>query len=383
MASIRKRTWTSGGKPKTAWIADYLDQGGKRHLKTFESKKAADSWLTATRHEVSRGVHTAEHRSLTVTESGSLWIERCTADDLERSTVIKYRNHLDLHIAPSPIGGVRLASLTAPMVEEFRDNALKTLSLPMAKRVLASLKAIIWEAQRRGLVAQNVAVSVRVRARRREVERLVIGRDVPTKREITALLAAADSRWRPLLLVSAFTGIRASELRGLLWEAVDLDKQVIHVRQRMDQWNVVGPPKSAAGRREIPLTPMAINALKEWRLSCPRLKTGEGPGKLWLVFPNGLGKPESHSNIVNRGLGPVQVAAGIVDAAAKPKYGLHSLRHFYASWAIEAGFSPKRVQALMGHSSIQMTFDRYGHLFPSAEDDHARLAAGEAAMALT
>jgi integrase len=56
-----------------------------------------------------------------------------------------------------------------------------------------------------------------------------------------------------------------------------------------------------------------------------------------------------------------------------PKYGLHSLRHTVASLFIEQGFTPKRVQALMGHSSIQMTFDVYGHLFPSAADDQAAM----------
>jgi integrase len=59
---------------------------------------------------------------------------------------------------------------------------------------------------------------------------------------------------------------------------------------------------------------------------------------------------------------------------------VHAMRHFFASWAIERGFSPKRVQSLLGHSSIQMTFDVYGHLFPSLEDDHAKFAAGELAV---
>ena len=66
--------------------------------------------------------------------------------------------------------------------------------------------------------------------------------------------------------------------------------------------------------------------------------------------------------------------------AMRAKYGLHALRHFFASWAIERNFSPKRLQALLGHSSIQMTFDTYGHLFPSLEDDHAKFAAGELAL---
>jgi integrase len=56
------------------------------------------------------------------------------------------------------------------------------------------------------------------------------------------------------------------------------------------------------------------------------------------------------------------------------------LRHCFASWAIEQGFSPERVQAMLGHGSIQMTFDRYGQLCPSLEDDYAKFAAGEPAV---
>ena len=146
--------------------------------------------------------------------------------------------------------------------------------------------------------------------------------------------------------------------------------KVIHVRQRADHWGEIGAPKSAAGDREIPMSPMVVNALREWRLACPK-------GAVGIVFPNGNGNIENHANIANRGFYALQIAAGIVDKDGKPKYGLHALRHFFASWVIERGFSAKRVQALLGHSSIQMTFDVYGHLFPSLEDDHAKFAAGE------
>jgi integrase len=70
----------------------------------------------------------------------------------------------------------------------------------------------------------------------------------------------------------------------------------------------------------------------------------------------------------------VQRDAGITTDPRAPRYGLHSLRHSAASPFIEQGFSPKRVQALMGHSSIQMTFDVYGHLFPSAADYQAAMS---------
>ena len=118
---------------------------------------------------------------------------------------------------------------------------------------------------------------------------------------------------------------------------------------------------------------MVVNVLKEWRLQCPQSDLG-------LVFPTGAGKVEAHSNIYRRGLGATLEACGLAGKDGRQKYGLHALRHFYASWLIGQGFKPKRVQQLLGHSSIQMTFDVYGHLFPSEEDDHERLAAGELAL---
>src|ERR1700753_154815 len=115
MATVRKRSWKAGGETKTAWIADYFSQDGKRHLKTFATKKAAEAWLVTTRHEVSQGVHTPERDSITVAEAGALWIERSKVEGLERSTTDKYRNHVDLHIKPL-IGAVKLARLSAPVV---------------------------------------------------------------------------------------------------------------------------------------------------------------------------------------------------------------------------------------------------------------------------
>jgi integrase len=384
MATVRKRSWLSDGESKTAWVADYFDQNGKRHLKTFPTKKAADAWLVRARHEVARGVHTAENESITVGEAATLWLERGRLEGLERSTLRQYGNHVDLHIRPL-IGKVKLARLSTPAIEQFRDDMLGRASWPMARKVLSSLKSILNEAQRRGLVAQNAAQVVKVDIRKREKRKLAVGRGIPTKAEIQAILAAVTGRWRPLMLTAVFTGMRSSELRGLSWEHVDFDRKVIHVCQRADQWGMIGAPKSGAGDREIPMSPMVVNALREWRLECPRLKSDSDEGRLWFVFPNGDGKPENHTNIVNRGLGPLLLKVGITKShrsrkdgdgrpVQTPKYGMHAFRHFFASWAIEQG--------LLGHASIQMTFDIYGHLFPSPEEDHAKFAAGELSIAM-
>ena len=372
VASIRKRTWKSGGEEKTAWIADYFDQGRQRHIKTFERKKDAEAWLVTARGEVARGVHTPENASITVAEAAELWLQTGELEKLERSTLRQYRNHVVLHINPL-IGREKLARMSSPMVERFRDALLKKSSRAMARKVLASLKSILGEAQRRGMVAHNAASPVRVDVKKRENGKLTVGRDIPSKAEAQTILSTAAGRWRPLFATAIFTGMRASELRGLTWDDVDFERNVIHVRQRANLWGEIGAPKSAAGDREIPMSPMVVNALKEWRIACPK-------GPLKLVFPNGVGKVESHANIANRGFYALQIEAGIVDPGGKAKYGIHAMRHFFASWAIERSFSPKRVQSLLGHSSIQMTFDVYGHLFPSLEDDHAKFAAGELAV---
>jgi integrase len=383
MASIRKRTWQSGGETKTAWLVDYKDGSGSRRFKTFDTKKAGDAWLVQARSQVVSGIHTPESTSLTVAEAAKKWLQRGDLEGLERSTLDKYRNHVELHIVPV-IGSVKLAKLSTPMVEAFKDDLLARLSRPMAKKVVSSLKAILSESQRRGLVAQNVAQPVQVKVKGRDDAKLAVGVDIPEKAEIAAILQHASGRWRPFIVTAIFTGMRASEMRGLRWSDVDFGARMIRVSQRADQWGDMGSPKSAAGHREIPASPMVINVLKEWRLACPK-------SALDLVFPNGAGNVENHANVVNRGLEPILIAAGCAlpeagkkDEDGKPvmhgKYGLHSFRHFFASWAIEQGFSPKKLQALLGHSSIQMTFDRYGHLFPSTEDDHAKFAAGELAL---
>src|SRR5579872_5145776 len=120
--SVRKRAWnTSKGEHKEAWVVDYVDQTGKRRLKTFTKKKAADNFAATANVEIRAGVHTADSASITVAEAGKLWIETCERASLERATVDAYRQHLRLHIEPY-LGRVKLSQLSAPMVREFEDK---------------------------------------------------------------------------------------------------------------------------------------------------------------------------------------------------------------------------------------------------------------------
>ena len=108
--------------------------------------------------------------------------------------------------------------------------------------------------------------------------------------ELNSLIENSTARRRPFIVTAIFTGMRLSELRGLRWPDVDLEAGAIHVRQRADDWGRMGPPKSKAGKRDIPLAPLVLNTLKQWRIDCPK-------GELDLVFPNNRGKIERMWNI--------------------------------------------------------------------------------------
>jgi integrase len=272
--SVRKRSWkTAQGVEKEAWVVDYVDQGGKRRLKTFDRKKEATAFAATASVEIREGVHTADSASVTVAEAGRLWLESGETAGLERATLDAYRQHLELHVKPY-LGRTRLSQLSAPMVREFEDKLARgdrpdgqpsePRSPAMVLKVRTSLSSLLSDAQERGLVARNVVRELRIRRKRgkeRQAEkrakgRLKVGVDIPTREEIKAIVGAAQGRWRPFLMTAIFTGLRASELRGLRWDDVDFDKRELHVRQRADKYNAVGKPKSHSGERTVPLTPI-------------------------------------------------------------------------------------------------------------------------------
>ncbi|WP_229956804.1 tyrosine-type recombinase/integrase [Parasphingorhabdus litoris] len=249
------------------------------------------------------------------------------------------------------------------MAENLRDKLARRMSRPMAVRVLRALKAIISEAQRRGLVAQNVALGVKISRKDRERPKPKI----PTKTELAEILTASASSEQPMVhplaCLLVFAGLRASELRGLAWAELDLKNGTVTVSQRADAAGNIGPPKSKASFRSIPLPKMAVKALKRWKLACP-------PGD--LVFPSPTGKVMSHPYMARTLMGPPQIASKIVKPglSSTPRFGLHAFRHAAASLWIDQRVNAKRVQVWMGHGSIQVTFDTYGHLFEQVDQDN-------------
>ena len=148
------------------------------------------------------------------------------------------------------------------------------------------------------------------------------------------------------------------EILGLKWGDIDWSSRQIHVKRTYNHGRFYDP-KSKASRRKIDLAPQLIKALKEWRLAS-RFNVEND-----LVFPNPEGKPQNHTRMLRKSFHPTLIRAEL------PRMRFHDLRHTYASMLIEQGENIKYVQAQLGHSSIHMTLDVYGHLMDTVNQEAA------------
>lgn len=359
--SIRKRTWVTRGQQKTAWVLVYSNGNGKRKQETFTTRREAERRWSEVSAELRRGSHVSLADSLTVAQAGDLWIERAISEGLERSTYEEYRRVLRLHIVPL-IGSVKLVGLTRADVEDLRDRLLSELSPKSATRVFSYFKIIMKLAEDKGLIPTNVADKVKLVTSKRHRHRP----EFFQMDEVNAALAASlelGPEFSAFAHLFWLHGLRSSEGRGLNWEAINLEKGMVTISQRADRWRTIGPPKSESSFRTIPLTPSCLEALAV-------LKSKAKPSPNDFMFPDKEGRPMTYFQQISQLYDPVMFKAGLtkkVDGTTKHLRSLHAARHTTASIWIEMGFSAKRVQKLMGHSSIQITFDLYGHLFDLKE----------------
>ncbi len=140
---------------------------------------------------------------------------------------------------------------------------------------------------------------------------------------------------------------------------VDFVKHELRISRRVDVYGEESPPKSIAGVRTLPLSDQLVAMLKTWRLKSRFSKMDD------LIFPNWSGRYVGHDNMIKRQFLPL-----FNEVKGVNRFNWHGLRHFAVSCWIEAGLAAKTVQTFAGHASLQVTMDRYGHLFPS--DDHRK-----------
>ncbi len=175
--------------------------------------------------------------------------------------------------------------------------------------------------------------------------------------ELEALLGAAPPDYRTLMLVAAGTGMRWGELAGLQVAKVDLLRRRLEVCRTLSDVNGnlrFGPPKTASSHRSVSLPPTLVEALSR------HLKGHRDE----LLFTSHDGGPLRRSNFHRRVWRPTILAAGL----AEPLPRFHDLRHSHVAMLIAAGVPMKAIQGRLGHASIVMTMDRYGHLLADVDD---------------
>lgn len=178
-------------------------------------------------------------------------------------------------------------------------------------------------------------------------------------------LPGVPARMRAYVLTAAMTGLRIGELFGMTLESVDLLRAEVTIRPDLGQLLrksgelVLGPPKSAASARTVPLSPRAVDVLAAHLAEWPTSRD-DGYGGLVFQAVRYPGRPMDDS-YVSFHLAPVMKAHGF-----PPRTATHVFRHFYASTLIAAGVDLKTIQTLLGHASITETMDTYGHLVPES-----------------
>jgi integrase len=377
MASIRKRIWkTANGEAKAAWVVDYTDSRGERQRKHFSHKKAADAFRVRVEGQIQTGIYRPDADKVTVREVCESFLDHCAGrnerdERMTRKMLVVYRGHVNNYIlhANYGIGKTKLSQLTARSVGDFRDRLRNLgITVPTTRKILATLHNALEHAISQDWVASNAAHGSRVIGPRDEGSKKITP---PSKEDLRSVIDAADGDLRLMLLFAVCTGARAGEQWAARWRDLDLENAKFRIVRRVDAYREEGAPKSAAGVRTVPISGQLCTALKGWKLKSKFKQPDD------LIFPNKKGNHIGHDNLIKRCFVPlfdklegVHIADPVNFPALPRRFGWHALRHFAVSCWIEAGFAPKTVQTFAGHASLQVTMDRYGHLFPS--EDHRK-----------
>ena len=278
-------------------------------------------------------------------------------DGTSASTLARYDQVVRVHIIPA-LGRIKLTALTPRDVQLLVSHLRKSVAPASVVKIHGVLRNALADAERMDLVPRNVAKSVRSATLSRTERRAL------TPVEASKLLGELEGdRLAGVFVVALSTGLRRGELLGLRWRDVDLPGRTLFVRQalqRIDGQLRFVPPKTHRSARAVPLSQLATAAISAQRAKQAEDRLLVGPA--WvdndLVFASQLGTPLEPRN-VNRRFDAARTAAGL------DWVRLHDLRHAFATFLLDQGEEMRTVMDLLGHSTIRLTADTYGHVLPT------------------
>lgn len=351
MACISKR--------RGRFVLDFYDQTGRRRRKTLPkgtTKKEANEILGHAERDVRNRSYTPINQMPMFTDLADIWLA-AKEPNIRHSTYNQYLGHLNNHLKPF-FGAPKIAHINFEAVEKFKTYSLtKDVTVPTLKKILINLGAILTYAVRLRYIEYNPVRDVE-KPKGKSLHSEKQGMNTLKPYEIRELLKATEGdQDRVLFLTAVLTGIRQGELFGLKWDDIDWFNNQFSVRRTYNHGRFY-EPKSRASFRRIDLAPELVHELKKWKLACPK-------SKLDLVFPTLSGTPQQAANMFYRHFLPA------LRRAKLRRIRFHDLRHTYASLLIAQGEHPKYIQTQMGHSSINVTMDTYGHMMETVNQDAA------------
>ena len=353
MAFISKRK-TEGGE--TRYDVRYRSPNGRELNRTFRTRKDADRFARDVEGAKDRGMFVDPRQG---SRSFGEWADEWTATTvhLKPRTQVSYESILDAHLRPR-FGTTPVARIDHAAIRAFVADLTRRGSKPgTVRNVFRVLSLVLETARRSGALGVNPAAGVKMpRSERSQMVFL-------SPEQVAALAEAVGPEYRLLVLFAAYTGLRAGEIAALHVGNVDLPRRVVDVKGSIADVNghlVEGATKTHE-RRTVPLPAFLADQLAEH--IAPRVSDPTA-----YVFPSRDGGPLRHSNFYRRHFKPA-VLASAVPAGTR----FHDLRHTCASLLIAQGAHPKAIAEMLGHSTIVVTLDRYGHLFEGLVE---QLAAG-------
>ena len=349
------------------WWMDLFWKGQRKRISTKktnfqEAIKIAEQLneeLSQAEEKTALRTQREPEKKTTFKEYGQLWFKR--RGDLKTSTRSSYRSILEQQLIPY-FADMNLHDITRENIQDFVSELVDDGLAPYTIRhILAELHQILDDAAWNKYIQENPYKKIR-RPICDKVER-----DYLRLHEIPLFLNNTESKTHALFYTGIFTGMRRGELGGLQWAHVDWVNSQIHVKGSLYQ-RKLQTPKTKNSVRVIDIGPDLIQVLKEHRRrqNEKKLKAGGEWNKLDLVFCQDNGRPLDMDRIYHRDF------QRVLKRARLRGMPMHALRHTYAALQIAAGHNPKYLQHQMGHGSVEITLDLYGHLYDGANREAAK-----------
>jgi integrase len=344
-----------------SYRADVWDGGQKRRLRhTFTDRAEAASWRRDAAIAIRRGRKVNAGQTDSLRDVATVWLAAArkgnvrtrSGDPYKPSAVRGYEQNLRRRVFDD-FGDEPMADIRRPDLQELVDRWVGHGLAPATVRAtIIPLKAIFRRELELDRVKVNPTIGLRLPAVRSRRERIA------PPAEAAALIAALPEADRGVWATAMYAGLRRGELRALRVDRIDLDANLIHVHHGWDDKEGEIATKGR-NRRRVPIP----KALRE-HLVAQLVRSGRRGGD--LVFGDTPAGPFAPKRLTER-------ADGAWEACKLERLTLHDCRHTYASYMIAAGVNAKALSEYMGHASIAITMDRYGHLMPGNEHEAAVL----------